>query len=320
MAVAGPRSGGVFLRRLLGRLRGWFVRPRPAGEDAPAREPLPERGSALLAALAEARRKLAVGPAVRPVLALADAAESGGARGGPRLSSRAVIPPRTTPRFLLAVDDAGEFLVVVGERVTLGHLRARDVDLPFLADVAARHARLELVEDFHAGARWRIAPESGASVHVNGRAVVEPGTLLADGDEVRLAANLAFRFVARERGSSSARLEFGGGQECLGAPRVLLLAPGSGGRARIGAGAARLLSLHDLEHEIELSAERTAGAASVSVRCTAGLAAVSPAASEPEIRLALPLALSVTRTARARGPKKPPFALIFRPADAPLEG
>ncbi|MCY2960969.1 MAG: FHA domain-containing protein [Planctomycetota bacterium] len=229
-------------------------------------------------------------------------------------------PPRTTPRFLLAVDDAGEFLAVVGEDIRLGHVRAKDVDLPFLADVAAHHARLSLVEDFHAGAGWRIAPETGAAVAVNGHAIGEQGVLLADGDEVRLAPNLAFRFVARERGSSSARLELGGGQECLGAPRVLLLAPGAGGRARIGAGTARLVPLADLEHEIEISAERSAEAASVSVRCTAGIAAVARGAGEPEVRLALPLGLAVTLTARARGPGKPPFALIFRSADAPLEG
>ncbi len=228
------------------------------------------------------------------------------------VSSRTVIP-HATPRFSLAVDDAGEFLVVVGESATIGHVRAHDVDLPFLADIGAHHARLDLVEDFHTGARWRVAPESDAHVEVNGRAIGATGALLADGNEVRLAPNLAFRFVARERGSSSARLELSGGNECLGAPRILLFAPGPGGRVRIGAGASRSVPLADLEHEIELAAERTPGGASVSVRCCAGVAPVTPAAaSEPEVRIALPLALAITLTARARGPQKPPFALIFR--------
>ncbi len=229
-------------------------------------------------------------------------------------------PSAPTPRLRLAVDDAGEFLVVVGERATIGHLRSRDVTLPFLADVAAHHARLELVEDFHAGARWRIAPEPGARVEVAGREVPETGTLLSDGDDVRLAANLAFRFVAKERGSASARLELAGGQECCGAPRILLLAPGPGGRARIGASSARLIPLSDVQHEIEIAADRApGGATSFSVRCAAGVQGTPREAGEPEVRLALPLVLAVTLTARARAPGRPPFALVLSPCDGTLE-
>jgi hypothetical protein len=228
-------------------------------------------------------------------------------------------PSAPTPRLRLAVDDAGEFLVVVGERATIGHLRARDVTLPFLADVAAHHARLELVEDFHAGARWRIAPEPGARVEVAGREVPEIGSLLKDGDDVRLAANLSFRFVAKERGSASARLELSGGQECCGAPRILLLAPGSGGRARIGASSARLIPLPDVQHEIEIAADRGPAGLSFSVRCAAGVQGTPREAGEPEVRLALPLALAVTLTARARAPGRPPFALVLSPCDGALE-
>jgi len=230
-----------------------------------------------------------------------------------------VMAPRTNPRFLLAVDDAGEFLVVVGQDVRLGHVRAKDVDLPFLADVAAHHARLRLVEDFHAGARWRITPEPGAHVALNEHAVGLDGAPLADGDVVRLAANLAFRFVARERGSSAARLELAGEIECLGAPRVLLLPPGPGGRARIGASAARTIPVAGLEHEIELAVDGVPLGASLSVRCLAGVGPSPRAGGEPEARLALPLALQATLVARARGAGKPPFALIFRPAEPSLE-
>lgn len=228
-------------------------------------------------------------------------------------------------RFLLAVDDAGEFLVAVGDTFRIGHLRAADVDLPFLADVASHAAVLRLVEDFHVGARWRIAPEEGATVVVNERAVGASGTVLADGDEVRLARNLAFRFVAKERGTSAARLEFAGGIECCGAPRVLLLPVGDGGRVRIGNSAARTISLGDVEHEIELAADGAGGNLTVTVRCVVGVAPVGgsaapSASSEPEARLALPLALQVTLVARARPSGKAPFALIFRPATASLEG
>lgn len=214
----------------------------------------------------------------------------------------------------MAVDDAGEFLVVVGTSVAIGHVRARDVDLPFLADVAARHARLDLVEEFHAGARWRIAPVEDARVQVGGRDVGESGHALAHGDEVRLARNLAFRFVAAERGSSAARLELGG-SECLGAPRVLLLPPGPGGRARFGSSAARTVALADLTQEIELVADADA----IRVRCPAGVGAVARAVRDSEARIALPLSSSVTLVARARAAGRPPFALIFRPADATVD-
>jgi hypothetical protein len=227
------------------------------------------------------------------------------------------------PRFLLGVDDAGEFLVVAGERVRLGHLRAADVDLPFLSDVPSNAARIELEEDFHAGARWRIAPESGVRLEIDGTPVGPAGAVLRDGVVVRVARNLAFRFVARERGTSAARLELAGGVECLGAPRILLLPPGAGGRARIGAQAGRTIPVHGLDHEVEIEAERSADAdgrvASLSVRCVAGIATAPRSLREPEARFALPLALQLTLVARARGAAKPPFALILRPAEPPLE-
>lgn len=237
------------------------------------------------------------------------------------------------PRFLLAVDDAGEFLVAVGDTLRIGHLRAADVDLPFLADVPSHAAVLRLVEDFHAGARWCLAPEHGATLTVNARAIGTAGCALADGDEVRLARNLAFRFVAKERGTSAARLELAGGTECFGAPRVLLLPVGAGGRARIGNNAARTIPVGDVEHEIELAAQQTGPRASVAVRCVVGVAAtvatglrsVDPLGAvrppdEPEVRLALPLTIQVTLVARARPLGQAPFALIFRPATTSLEG
>lgn len=312
----------MFLHRIRDAWRALLGRPASpeaarSRAEAPAPAPLlvespPERASALLHLLGEMRRLSDGGAAVGAV--------RGGARPSSSLSSRAVTNPPRNPRFLLAVDDAGEFLVVVGAALRLGHLRATDVDLPFLADVPAHAARLELVEDFHAGARWRLAPEVGATLLVNGRAVAAEGVLLADGDEARLAHNLAFRCVAREPGSSAIRLEFAGGVECLGAPRALLLAPGAGGRARIGSGAARAIPVAGVAHEIEIAAERGDAGTSVAVRCVAGISGAARAASEPEARLALPLALQATLVARARGPGQPPFALIFRPADRPLEG
>jgi len=231
-------------------------------------------------------------------------------------------------RCLLAVDDAGDFLVAVGDTLRLGHVRAADVELPFLADLPSHAAVLRLVEDFHAGARWCIAPLDGVRLAVNGREIGSAGSALADGDEIRLTQNFAFRFVAKERGTSAARLELAGGIECCGAPRVLLLPVGDGGRARIGNNAARTIPVGDVEHEIELAAEHSDRGTSVSVRCAVGVSTPGsgpgsgPAhgSTELEARLALPLRLQATLVARARAAGKAPFALIFRPVTASLEG
>jgi len=227
-------------------------------------------------------------------------------------------------RCLLAVDDAGDFLVAVGDTLRLGHVRAADVELPFLADLPSHAAVLRLVEDFHAGARWCIAPLDGVRLAVNGREIGSAGSALADGDEIRLTQNFAFRFVAKERGTSAARLELAGGIECCGAPRVLLLPVGDGGRARIGNNAARTIPVGDVEHEIELAAEHSDRGTSVSVRCAVGVSTPGsgPAhgSTELEARLALPLRLQATLVARARAAGKAPFALIFRPVTASLDG
>ncbi|MBL8860906.1 MAG: hypothetical protein JNK02_02755 [Planctomycetes bacterium] len=229
---------------------------------------------------------------------------------------------RANSRLLLAADDGWEFLVVPAARARIGHVRAADVDLPFLADVPSFAALVELVEDFHAGARWCLVPGPGVRAGLNeGEAGAGP-VPLADGDLVRLAPNLAFRFVAREPGTSAARLDLLGGAECLGAPRVLLLPPGAGGRARVGPSGARTIPVAELVHEIELVVESDAldgRPTALTVRCAGGVAPRAHAAQAPAVRLALPLASTQTLLAHARAAGQPPFALVFRPAGPALE-
>ncbi|MBK7877844.1 MAG: FHA domain-containing protein [Planctomycetes bacterium] len=222
--------------------------------------------------------------------------------------------------FHLAVDDGGEFLVASGARLVLGHLRSRVPDLPFLADVDGEHAELVLAESFHGGLRWRLVPKSpSATAKVNGLAIGSAGAVLADGDRVELARNLAFRFVASETASSSALLELEHGVECRGALRVLLVCPGAAGRVRIGPKRRRLISVPDLQCEValELREER------VRILCDGGMrhgSVTIPAAPGAELSIACPPTGPVDVHVCARPPARPPFLLLFRPLAASRGG
>ncbi len=304
-----PRWIGALLSAL-----GWRPRARAAVEPEARADPEPadERPSALLGLLATLRADAATNLGIA----------AGGTPEPPRIPCARPERERSAAgaRLRLAVDDAGEFLTLVGTEAAIGHTRARDVALPFLLDVEAHHARLRLVEDFHGGPRWLLVPEPGAAARVQERDVPAGGVLLADGDEVLLGGNLAFRFAAREPGSASAVLDLLRGAECLGATRVLLLVPGAGGRVRLGARSARHIPLADLEHEIEIGAERAADGWWLRVHCAAGVRGGSPAGEESQVRLPLPLPAPVTLTARARKAGRPPFALVFAPVEDPAAG
>ena len=224
-------------------------------------------------------------------------------------------PRGPAPRLLLTVDDAGQYLVVVASAVVIGHARTGLCDLPFLADVGSRHARLSRRETLHGGATWRVEPLEGETVLVNGRPARAPARLI-DGDVVQLGANLTFRFGVPDPASSSAVLDLLHGAECLGAGHALLVAEGDEGRVRIGAAAQRHVRVPNLLHAVTLVAE----GARLLVRCEAG---VSDGASAPQGTFALPLPppqrvdLAVGGPREESGGVRPPFGLSLSPVDDP---
>ncbi len=173
----------------------------------------------------------------------------------------------SSQRFLLAVDDGGEFFVASGPSVTIGHLRSPAADLPFLADVEAEHARLELLDSFHTGPRWTLASLSGTRTLVAGRFLGEAPVILSNDDLVQLAPNLSFRFRSPDPASSSAVLDLLSGADCQGARHVLLFARGPGGRVRVAARLDRHIPIPELAHEISLELEESA----LVVRCPGGV-------------------------------------------------
>ena len=154
-------------------------------------------------------------------------------------------------RFLLTVDDAGEFLVSTGDGHLAGHPRGGRADLPLLADVGVEHARFLLGESLRDGGRWRVEPFGAERVAVNGEPVSTSADL-RDGDLVGLGANLELRFRRPDPASTCAVLDLLHGVECLGAAHVILFGCGLGSRLRIGAAAGRHIRVPGLVTGLEL--------------------------------------------------------------------
>jgi hypothetical protein len=102
-------------------------------------------------------------------------------------------------RFQLWVDAVGGFLVCLGDEITIGQ-PAPGVDVPILADLSRRHARIR-----RSGEGYVLQPLQ--SVQIDAREVTEP-TLLASGDLIELGGSVRLRFVRPHLLSSTARLDF----------------------------------------------------------------------------------------------------------------
>jgi hypothetical protein len=217
-------------------------------------------------------------------------------------------PPGPEP-FLLSVDDAGQFLVVPGERVSLGHLRSGVADLLFLADVGPVHAHLERTESLSEGPAWSLHPVAGERSFLNDDALTE-ATRLTPGDEVRLGENLCFGILRPDAASHTICLELRRGADCSGAKVVVLFGAGDGGRLRIGAAANRHVRVAGLEHEITLVHRE----GRLYIQCDAGVQGAA-AAGEEGVSLPCPppqrFDLSIGKPEGSR----PPFGLAFEPSD-----
>jgi len=214
--------------------------------------------------------------------------------------------------FHLAVDDGGEYLVVAGESLVVGHARAGRADIPFLADLESEHARLSWSESFHGGAHWRVEPTASGAAWLNGRRVGS-ATMLSDGDEVRLSTNVAFVFRLPESASGSALLELVGGAEAEGTVHVLLMVPGTSGRIRIGSQARRHIPVAGLEHEVSLVLEPE----HLKISCAGGVRRSDGGAHSAKVEEALPCppAARVDLRVNARPSQRLPFTLSLRPLE-----
>ena len=215
-------------------------------------------------------------------------------------------------RFLLSVDGAGQTLVVIGDRITIGHLRAGRADLPFLADVGPTHAELVRMESLREGSIWSIRPLEGESVRVEDREVSEAGCLLSAGARIRLGENLDFRVLIPDDASRTVLLEIVSAAECAGAKTVALFGEGEGARLRIGAAANRHIRVPNLEHEISIVARDE----KLLVRCEAGVSR-SEETTTDVFSLPCPLPQRVDLQIGTSREGRPPFSLALAPAELP---
>lgn len=311
-----PSAAAELVDRLLGEVQG-FVRSVASGERrASAVEPRrvnePLESNANSPAGAEGSDDSA---ARDERVAPGESEHAPPAHDSPFLAASHAAPPAGPIRFHLAVDDAGEFLVVSGESLTIGHSRGGRADLPFLADLESVHARLVLGESFHGGPIWCLRGEPGLEVSINGEPAGEGERALSDGDEIQLGANVAIRFLLPDSSSSSALLECLRGAECEGATHVLLLGPGRAGRLRIGSKVSRHIPVVEMDPDIVF--ELTGS--TLSVRSDAAIT-VHPelpgsGARPARFELVAPPPGRLDFMVAVKREKRPPFGFSMRPLD-----
>jgi len=295
---------------------------RELARAAEAAQPPHETGtrasiSGLLAQLREERARRGLETRASGVAAQASSADVAFARR-PATSAFVSRMGTSTVRpiaFRLAIDDAGEFLVVVGLEFTIGHESSDRADLRLLANIEREHARLTFADDFHAGTAWRLAPIGGARSLVSGRELLASGALLTDGEQVVLGQNSSFRFRAADMSSSSAVLELEHGIECRGAGRVLLVVPGADGRVSIGSSSKCTIRAVGLEHSVTLEVTQTSSSppeARLSVGCAAGIArGTRPKLGDPtSLSILIPPVGTERFTCGAGSASEAPFEIV----------
>ncbi|MEZ5965181.1 MAG: FHA domain-containing protein [Planctomycetota bacterium] len=134
--------------------------------------------------------------------------------------------------FVLRVDEAGEYLVMRRETVSIGNLRDGRADLAVLANISGQHARLQRRMSFHGGMEDHILAERG-EVSVGGVPVRDHR--LRDGDEVALGGRLRFAYRVPSSRSLTTALRVLGGFHVRGTDRILLMKDrGRDGRILLG--------------------------------------------------------------------------------------
>lgn len=215
-----------------------------------------------------------------------------------------------TGAALLSVDGGGQSLLVARRRLVIGHVRSGRSDLGLLADVGARHAELVPTASLSGGPGWTIVPLDGERVVVAGHPLAGPRALV-DGDRIELGRSALLRFLTPDLTSESVLLALEGRVECQGARRIVLLAPGRGGRVRIGTAAERLLRVANLDLEVELELDDGV------LEVRSGPAPLGPRPERAE-RVPFPPPHRLDLDCGPPRGSRPPFALSLEPVLRPF--
>ncbi|MCA9121977.1 MAG: FHA domain-containing protein [Planctomycetaceae bacterium] len=121
-------------------------------------------------------------------------------RGTDRWSCENGIGKVNGERFLLWVDGVGGYLVCLASEILLGQAAPGNrVDVPILADISRRHARIA-----RDGEGYTVEPLH--ILRLNGESI-QTKTILSDGDEIEFGSGVCFRFRRPHALSASARLD-----------------------------------------------------------------------------------------------------------------
>jgi hypothetical protein len=157
--------------------------------------------------------------------------------------------------FLLRVDEGGEYLVLRGETISIGNVREGRTDLPVLAAIAGRHARIQRSMSFHGGMRDTLVAEGG-EVRVAGQKVQEHR--LHPGDRIQLGTALQIQYSAPASRSLTTAITLLGGFQVAGTDRIFLLKDqGRDGRILLGPGKDVHVRVPSATLEVEVFAHKT---------------------------------------------------------------
>lgn len=167
--------------------------------------------------------------------------------------------------FLLRVDEGGEFVVLRSESISIGNVRDGSADLPILAAIAGKHARIQRSMSFHGGMQDTLLADGG-EVRVRGSKVAQHA--LRPGDKFQLGSALHCTYQTPCKRSLTAMLQVHGGFQVAGTDRVLLLKDrGRDGRICLGAGLDVHVRVGSATEEVELFGTKLG---QIRVRCASG--------------------------------------------------
>ena len=187
---------------------------------------------------------------------------------------------------LCSIDDVGDVLVAAfgGTRLDLGGAGSQ---VPIEGLPAGPRVGLEARESFKGGVGWVLSARDGASTELSDGMLVD----LAKAAGSSSGAAVAARVRRPDPASASLLLELQGAAAAGRAARLLLLAPGPGGRVRISGREGAHFGVHGLTHDVCLELE--AGALRWSCEGGAGSAGgAGPAGGEPAPEILVPLPVS----------------------------
>lgn len=186
--------------------------------------------------------------------------------------------------FILRVEERGDWFVHPGQSVLIGNATGHVADLPVLAAVGSRHARIERIGD-GIDARYRVVPIPGRKVTKN-RRKIEDLAVLEDGDVIVLGSSLTVVFRRPVAASATAVLELGGDFTVHGCRKVLLFSEaGRTGSVVLGPGPETHVSLPPDGERVEvLRGESGETAGLLLARCPRGVA-VADDEERPQVRV-----------------------------------